>query len=141
MPSLDPAVAARVEALSEQGNVHLDRNELDDAIRQYVAALELLPEPITQWDETTWLLAAIGDAHFQAGRFDQARQALSDCMHSPGAIGNPFLHLRLGQAQFELGDMTRAADELTRAYMGAGDDIFQDQAPKYFDFLKTRIKV
>jgi hypothetical protein len=35
--------------------------------------------------------------------------------------------------------MDRAADELTRAYMGAGDEIFQD-AEKYFAFLKTRIK-
>jgi hypothetical protein len=96
---------------------------------------------MTQWDEATWLLAAIGDAHFQAGRFEQARQALSDCMHCSGAIGNPFLHLRLGQAQFELGDLTGAADELTRAYMGAGEEIFQEQASKYFDFLKTRIKI
>jgi hypothetical protein len=61
-------------------------------------------------------------------------------MRCPGAIGNPFLHLRLGQVQFELGDLTRAADELTRAYMGAGEDIFQEQAPKYFEFLKTRIQ-
>jgi tetratricopeptide (TPR) repeat protein len=141
MALLDPAIAARIEALAEKGNVHLDRNEFDDAIRQYVAALDLLPEPMTQWDEATWLLAAIGDAHFQAGRFEQARQALSDGMHCPGAIGNPFLHLRLGQAQFELGDLTPAADELTRAYMGAGEEIFQEQAPKYFDFLKTRIKI
>lgn len=62
-------------------------------------------------------------------------------MHCPGAIGNPFVHLRLGQAQFELGDMTRAADELARAYMGAGDEIFEEQDPKYLAFLKTKIQV
>jgi hypothetical protein len=38
-----------------------------------------------------------------------------------------FLHLRLG------------ADELARAYMGAGADIF-DGAGKYFAFLKSRLQ-
>jgi hypothetical protein len=54
------------------------------------------------------------------------------------AIGNPFLHLRLGQCQFELGNFDRAADELTRAHVGAGAEIFEG-ADKYFTFLKTRL--
>lgn len=60
-------------------------------------------------------------------------------MQCPAAIGNPFLHLRLGQCQFELGNLDRAADELARAYMGAGADIFEG-ADKYFAFLKTRLQ-
>jgi hypothetical protein len=32
-------------------------------------------------------------------------------MHCPGAIGNPFIHLRLGQAQFELGNLEPASGE------------------------------
>src|SRR5262249_9180277 len=66
------------------------------------------------------------------------RDNLSNAMHCPGAIGNPFLHLRLGQCQFELGALDRAADELMRAYMGAGADIFKDQDPKYLKFLQSR---
>ena len=34
--------------------------------------------------------------------------------------GNPFLRLRLGQVQVELGALDEAADNLTRAYMGGG---------------------
>lgn len=52
---------------------------------------------------------------------------------------NPFLHLRLGQAQLELKNEVRAAEELCRAYMGAGKEIFAKEDPKYFDFLKTKI--
>jgi tetratricopeptide (TPR) repeat protein len=140
MPELNSAVAARIDAIAEQGTSLADRGDYDAAVRQYVNALELLPEPITQWDEATWLLTAIGDVQFLAGRFEEARLALSDCMHCPGAIGNPFIHLRLGEAQFELGDLPRAADELTRAYMGAGDEIFSQESPKYFAFLKTKIR-
>jgi hypothetical protein len=60
-------------------------------------------------------------------------------MHCPKAIGNPFLHLRLGQCQFELGNLDRAADELARAYMGAGLEIFDSEDAKYFEFLKMRM--
>jgi hypothetical protein len=58
-------------------------------------------------------------------------------MRCPEAIGNPFIHLRLGQTQFELGNKDRAADELMRAYMGAGAEIFAEEAPKYLEFLGT----
>jgi tetratricopeptide (TPR) repeat protein len=102
--------------------------------------MELLPEPKFDWEASTWLLAAIGDANFLGGHYEQAREALSDAMHCPDAIGNPFIHLRLGQAQFELGNLERAADELARAYMAAGKDIFSEDDPKYFAFLKTVLK-
>jgi hypothetical protein len=42
--------------------------------------------------------------------------------------------------QFGLGNLGRAADELTRAYMGEGAKIFEGEDPKYFEFLKTKIK-
>jgi hypothetical protein len=61
-------------------------------------------------------------------------------MHCPGDIGNPFLHLRLGQSQLELGNRERAADELARAYMGGGKEIFEQDEPEYFQFLKTVLK-
>ena len=102
--------------------------------------MALLPEPKTQWQACTWLLSAIGDANFLGGNYEQAKVALSDAMHCPGAIGNPFIHLRLGQTQFELGNRSRAADELARAYMAEGKDIFSAENPKYFEFLKTVLK-
>ena len=33
-----------------------------------------------------------------------------------------------------------AADELARAYMGAGTEIFENDDPKYLEFLKTKLK-
>lgn len=105
---------------------------------EYWAAWDLLPEPKNQWDAATWILSAIGDANFLGKDYGAGRDNLSLVMTCPGAIGNPFLHLRLGQCQFELNNLDRAADELTRAYMGGGAEIFNEQ-PKYFDFLKTRL--
>lgn len=61
-------------------------------------------------------------------------------MHCPDGIGNPFLHLRLGQVLFDQGDQDAAADELARAYMGAGPEIFDHEEPRYFAFLSTRMQ-
>jgi hypothetical protein len=45
--------------------------------------------------------------------------------------------LKLGQVQFKTGNFTHAQDELTRAYMGGGKEVFTDENPKYYEYLKT----
>jgi hypothetical protein len=54
----------------------------------------------------------------------------------PDGLGNPFLHLRLGQVQFELKNIDGAKDNLARAYMGGGDEILADDDPKYWRFIR-----
>jgi len=130
----------KITACSAEGDALADDGSYREAIEKYLAALALLPEPKNKWNACTWLLVAIGDANFLSGNFEQSKDAFADAMHCPEAIGNPFIHLRLGQSQFELGNRERAADELCRAYMGAGKEIFEDDAPKYFEFLKTVIE-
>jgi tetratricopeptide (TPR) repeat protein len=133
-------VYERIATLSEQGNQLDDQGEFLKAIETFCDALDLVPEPKADWEASTWLLAAIGDCNFRLGAYEQAARALDGAMHCPGAIGNPFIHLRLGQCRFELGDMSRAADELTRAYAIEGRDIFAEEDAKYFAFLKTAIR-
>jgi tetratricopeptide (TPR) repeat protein len=140
MAELPGAVHGRIQALCAKGDNLAKKGEYPAALEQYWAAWGLLPEPQTNWAAATWILAAIGDANFLGGDFTAGRDNLSMAMHCPDAIGNPFLHLRLGQCQFELGNLDRAADELARAYMGAGKDIFQGADPKYLAFLKTRLQ-
>ena len=137
---LPDAIAQQIAGLSEAGDTLAQEGEYREAIGKYVEALELLPEPMTDWEASTWLLAAIGDANFLSGNYAEARDALSDAMHGPGAIGNPFIHMRLGQTQFELGNMDRAADELARAYLQDGHTIFENEDPKYVVFIKSRLQ-
>ena len=137
---LPAEIHAKIVQLSKAGDTMADEKNYRAAIQKYVEALQLLPEPITDWDSCTWLLTAIGDANFLAHAFQQAKDALSDAMHCPGAIGNPFIHMRLGQAQFELGNMERASDELARAYLQEGLKIFSDEDPKYVSFIKSKLR-
>lgn len=134
---LSDAIHGKVVLLSKEGDEQAEIGHYREAVEKYIEALDLLPEPKTEWEACTWLLASIGDANFKSRNYEHARAALTDAMHCPGAIGNPFIHLRLGQSQFELGNMQRANDELARAYMGAGKEIFDQEDPKYFAHLKT----
>jgi tetratricopeptide (TPR) repeat protein len=138
MIELTPEVHADIERLCAQGDQCAEAEQYADALQSYWAAWDLLPEPKTQWDAATWILTAVGDANFLSGDYTAGRDNLSHAMQCPEAIGNPFIHLRLGQCQFELGALDRAADELMRAYMGDGADIFEDQDPKYLKFLQSR---
>lgn len=139
MTELPDDTHKRILKLSADGDALAESGRYPDALEIYWTAWDLLPEPQTDWEAATWLLAAIGDANFLGDDYGAGRDNLSNAMHCPGAIGNPFLHLRLGQCQLELGNEDRAADELARAYMAGGHKIFEDQDPKYFDFLKTKL--
>ena len=86
-------------------------------------------------------MAAITDAAFLGGFSDNAKDAVDAAMECPGAIGNPFLHLRRGQILFDDNQLDEAADELIRAYMVAGEELFAIEDDKYFSFLKTRAKI
>ncbi|HOB12824.1 MAG TPA: hypothetical protein PK680_04610 [Novosphingobium sp.] len=142
MADLEDSVHEEIVRLSQQGDELAEAGQYDDAIKLYSDAWRLLPEPQQQWDAALWLLAAIGDTSFLSQNFENAKNALQFCLlNCPDALGNPFLHLRLGQTQFELQDLEGAANELMRAYMGAGDDIFANEDPKYRAFLATRARL
>jgi tetratricopeptide (TPR) repeat protein len=140
MQELPDSTHEEIKRLCAVGDQKAEQKAYSDALTTYWAAWDLLPEPKTRWEAATWILVAIGDANFLNADYVAGRDNLSTALHCPGAIGNPFIHLRLGQCQFELGNLDRAADELMRAYMGAGRDIFDHDDPKYLRFLSTRAK-
>jgi tetratricopeptide (TPR) repeat protein len=140
MSELPEDLYAEVVALSSEGDALADRGEFIDAVDRYNEAWKLIPEPKAAWEASTWLLTAIGDACFLAGKFKSGRDAVELALHCPGGFGNPFIHLRLGQCELELGNIDVAAEHLTRAYALEGKEIFARDDSKYFEFLKSRIQ-
>ncbi len=136
---LDPITYAHIESLIDSGDKFQESGEYDRAIAQYQRAIDLVPDPICDWDISTTLLTALGETYFLQREYERAHDTLAGVMYCPNALGNPYIHLKLGQTQFELGNMRRAKDELVRAYMGAGKEIFDDEDPKYFDLVKGSI--
>ncbi len=137
---MDQETQTQVAQLIDEGNAYLDKEQHRESLTCYCDALALFPDPLEQRPETLWLFTSIGDCLFHLGNYQKAIDALSDAIRC-GGLGNPFIHFRLGQSHFELSNEAKAADELTRAFMGAGKEIFEDEPAKYFEFLKTKIEM
>ncbi len=138
---LDAGTHQQIKELCAQGDQLAEAREFEDAIAQYNEAWTLVPDPKNEWNASTWILAAIADAAFLAGYRTSAQDALQYAMTCPNAVGNPFLHLRYGQVLLDQGETGHAVDELMRAYMGAGEEIFETEDPRYLEFLKTRAEL
>jgi tetratricopeptide (TPR) repeat protein len=134
-------VHEQIAELCEEGDALASAGRLDDARQKYIAALKLLPGEPRHWEAATWIYVALGDVHFRSQNFDKAFKCFYNAVQCPKGLGNPYIHLRLGQLYLELGDVDKAADELTRAYMGGGINIFMADDPKYLEFLETRISL
>jgi hypothetical protein len=130
----------KIQQLCAQGDDLARRLLYEGAVEKYQEALNLLSEPVAQWEAATWIFTAIGDARFLRNNYKDALQPLLDAMKCPKAIGNPFVHLRLGQIQFELGNDILAKDEFARAYMGGGKEIFDTEDPKYWAVVTSSLK-
>lgn len=122
------------------GDEFTAKGEFVEAIRCYSEAWALLPEPKLQWEAALWIQSALGDVYYLTHNYAVALEAFSLAVQCPGGLGNPFIHLRLGECHFEVGNHDKAKDELTRAFMGAGREIFANEHPKYFELLKSVLK-
>jgi len=101
---LDAAVHEQIKAHCAAGDKLAEARAFEGAIAEYNKAWSLVPDPANDWEASTWILAAIADAAFLGGYLTSAREALQYAMTCPGAIGNPFLHLRFGQVLFDSGE-------------------------------------
>jgi tetratricopeptide (TPR) repeat protein len=137
---LPHALHTEITRLSEEGNQLLEGGAYAEARLRWQRAWDLLPEPREEWEAATWLLTSIGDSYYSERRFVEALQPLQQAVFCPNGLGNPFIHLRLGQVQFELGNWDRAKDELARAFMGGGDEVFQGDDPKYWRFIRELLR-
>ena len=131
----------QISLLCKEGDAFSEQGDYENALSKYREAWALVPEAKINWEASTWILAAAGEAYFFQQNYEKALNSFLRAVQGPGGLGNPYIHLRIGQLQYEAGDLDAAADELTRAYMGAGDEIFSEEDPKYFTFLRTKINM
>ena len=130
----------RIKELSAEGDSLAESAIYEKAIEKYNEAWNLVPEPKSEWEASTWLLVAIADACFFAGYYTSGIEALQYSLICPEGENNPFIFMRLGQCQFEKNEYFLATENLCRAYMLQGKEIFASESPKYFEFLKTKIQ-
>ncbi len=139
--TMDDKTYERVVLLYGEGEKLTQSGLIASALEKYAEAWSLIPDPKEHWKLSTSVISAIADCWFLAGEYEEVLRALEFGMNCPDAVGNPFLHLRLGQALLEQGQDDRAEEELMRAYEAHREAIFAHQDPKYLAFLAARGRI
>ena len=136
---LDDRIVAAVTELCERGDDAVEAGRYDAAVALYREALALVPHPVHAWAVSTWIHSAVAEAYYLAGELPRARDAIDEAFRCDGAIGNAFLHLRLGQVELQLGNRGRALDELIRAYTRAGEEVFAGEDPRDLALVRAAL--
>ena len=105
---LDDALYQALKKHCAAGDAAVERNDFASAIRSFQQAFALLPEPYEDWEASTWVLFSLGEAQFFNEQYAAARESLAAAMHCPGAIGNPLMHLRLGQVHKRVSELRKS---------------------------------
>lgn len=136
---LDDHIVARITELCERGDDDVENGLYEASIEKYEEALGLVPQPLYAWAVTTWILTAIAEARYLQKDWARVKETVMEAFRCEGAIGNPFLHLRLGQAEIALGSKGRGVEELIRAHERGGDDVFDGEDPKYLAMVRAAL--
>ncbi len=139
MQSSTTPLPAQIAALSERGDHLAEAGNYNAAIARYREAQALLPPAQRKTATAAWLHAAIGDAYFAKGNFEACRQNMQAAHDLPQGPDNPFVQLRLGQANLELQDAPAALEHLLLAFRIGGEKLFLADDPKYFRWLTENV--
>ncbi|MBQ3842285.1 MAG: hypothetical protein II820_06320 [Ruminiclostridium sp.] len=129
-----------IDDYAEEGNKLFDEGRYAQAVQIWLEGLNSLNKPLNAQSEAVWFQTSVADAWFMLEEYEKAYSYLCDAKTNISGEGytNPFVMLRLGQCSHELGKED-ATEYLMRAYMLAGDDIFESEDKKYFDLIKNLI--
>ncbi|WP_128102984.1 hypothetical protein [Paenibacillus sp. DCT19] len=137
---LDDNLYEQIVTLCNEGDAHSEEGELDQAIRKYLTALNLVPVPKHVWEASTWIYTALGDAYFINEEYEFAKNNYFNALNCPDGISNPLILLNLGESLVECGEINRAKEYLLKAYMLEGYEIFSEEDEKYYELIKDSIK-
>lgn len=129
----------RIVSICSQGDDLVNRFEYENAIKMYLEALDLVPEPKYNWAASKWIYTALGDTCYMNRDFSASKDFLFNAINCPDGIANPFIMLRLGESLYELGDVNKSKEYLLRAYILEGYSIFYSEDDKYFEVIKDEI--
>jgi hypothetical protein len=128
------------ERLYAEGEGWADADVGEAALRCFRAAWEVLPEPRESQHPAVRIQAAIADECFFEGLWAACRDAVQHAFRCGADPANPFLRLRLGQALFELGEVSAAEQWFVPAFLAEGPSLFADDDPKYLASFPSKLQ-
>lgn len=140
---LSEEISERIEILNKQGHELYMKEEFRECLKVRKEALGLIPQPQKLYLEAFWLETLIGECYFALGEFKQSLAHFLNAKRNITTVENehPTLMLRLGELYFELDRFNEAEEFLLKAYVAVGEEIFETEEEKYFNFLKDNVKL
>jgi tetratricopeptide (TPR) repeat protein len=136
---LNDKVYEQIVTLAEVGDEFAENEIFGSAISKYQLALDLLPEPKTDWEAATWLYVALGDALFSQKEFDAALDSYQQALLCPDGTGNPYIWFCLGEVFYVQDNLEKAKTHFMSAYLLDGEEIFKDTNPGYLASISAEI--
>ena len=131
MADLDTATTHRIRTLCQEGYDAYDKAAYREALRSFYQAWLTIPKPQSNFEAAGWVLSAIGDSYFRLELFDQAIESLESALHCPKALGNPFIHLRLGQCYLDIGTTDLARKQFQKTKDNGGHALIAQLEKRY----------
>ena len=136
--TLPETLENNIRTLYNQGYDHYDKCHFKQALRTLYKGWVLIPQPQIEHEISGWILTAIGDCYYRMMNYKSGLEALRSAIHCPNTMQHAFVHLRLGQCLYELGQREDSYQEFKMAIKFGDTGVFNGQTAKYVNFYKTR---
>ncbi|WP_299326567.1 hypothetical protein [uncultured Maribacter sp.] len=114
--------------------------DVQSRVNQLMKIYESLTDDQKRTREGRYVILHIAEVFFSERWIEDAFDNYNFAMQFKDTVGNPFLHLRLGQLNYLVQNKDKMHDELSRALIMDGDAIFKNEDPKLIEMVKSILK-
>ncbi|WP_299799380.1 hypothetical protein [uncultured Maribacter sp.] len=114
--------------------------DVESRVNELMKIYESLTDDQKRAREGRYIIVHIAEVCFSERWIEDAFDNFNFAMQFKDTVGNPFLHLRLGQLNYLVHNKDKMHDELSRALIMAGEPIFKDEDPILIEMVKSILK-
>ncbi len=133
--------AGLTDALKTIDAICIDDNKnVEDKVNELYDIYSFLSDDEKRLREGRYVIIRIGELCYANRLIEEAMENFSFVMQFKDTIGNPYLHLRMGQLFYCKGNNDKMLDELSRALIMGGDKVFEGEDLKFINLAKDVLK-
>ena len=114
--------------------------DVESRVKELMKIYESLTDDQKRTREGRYVIVHIAEVCFSERWIEDAFDNFNFVMQFKDTVGNPFLHLRLGQLNYLVQNKDKMHDELSRALIMDGEAIFKDEDPILIEMVKSLLE-
>ncbi len=125
-----------IDGFTDQGDEAFEKEDFDGYIRFYKKAWGAIPEPKEEWELANAVMGGIAEGYYLKGDYDIALEYFKKALTCYRGDVDSFINFRIGQIHYDKGDLGNSMSFLQKAWDLSEGRAFEDEDPKYLNFLK-----